>query len=148
MKKYDSFDWDYKNPHVLEFQVFKENIDVLGHVNNKVYLDWCELVSWDHSKSLGVTPKIYQELGCACVVVKNKIEYLGSLFKNDSIVISTWITETDSKLKLSRLFQVIRVKDNKTVFRSNVDYVCINLDTYKPTRMPDLFREAYKITSN
>ena len=148
MKKYDSFDWDYKNPHVLKFKVFKENIDVLGHVNNKVYLDWCELVSWDHSKSLGVTPITYQELRCACVVVKNKIEYLGSLFENDSIVISTWITETDSNLKLSRLFQVIRVKDNKTVFRSNVDYVCINLDTYRPTRMPNLFKEAYKITSS
>ena len=148
MKKYDSFDWDYKNPHVLKFKIFKENIDVLGHVNNKVYLDWCELVSWDHSKSLGVTPITYQELRCACVVVKNKIEYLGSLFENDSVVISTWITETDSKLKLSRLFQVIRVKDNKTVFRSNVDYVCINLDTYRPTRIPDLFKEAYKITSS
>ena len=146
MKKYDSFNWDYKNPHVLKFKVFKENIDVLGHVNNKVYLDWCELVSWDHSKSLGVTPITYQELRCACVVVKNKIEYLGSLFENDSVVVSTWITETDSKLKLSRLFQVIRVKDNKTVFRSNVDYVCINLDTYRPTRMPALFKEAYKIT--
>ena len=148
MKESNSFDWDYKNPHVLEFKVFKENIDVLGHVNNKVYLDWCELVSWDHSKSLGVTPKIYQELRCACVVVKNKIEYLGSLFENDSIVISTWITETDSKLKLSRLFQIIRVKGNKTVFRSNVDYVCINLDTYRPTRMPNLFTEAYKVTSS
>ena len=56
-------------------------------------------------------------------------------------------TDTDSKLKLSRLFQVIRVKDNKTVFRSNVDYVCINLDNYRPTRMPSLFKEAYKITS-
>ena len=148
MKKHEQFDWDYKNPHVMKFQVFKEDIDVLGHVNNKVYLDWCELVSWDHSKSLGVTPQTYQELRCACVVVRNKIEYLGSLFENDSIVISTWITDTDSKLKLSRLFQVIRAKDNKTVFRSNVDYACINLDTYRPTRMPDLFKEAYKITSN
>ena len=148
MKDHDQFNWDYKKPHVLEFQVFKEDIDVLGHVNNKVYLDWCELVSWDHSKFLGVTPQTYQELRCACVVVKNRIEYLGSLFENDSIVISTWITDTDSKLKLSRLFQVIRMKDNKTVFRSNVDYVCINLDTYRPTRMPDLFKEAYKITSN
>jgi len=148
MKKHEQFDWDYKNPHVMKFQVFKEDIDVLGHVNNKVYLDWCELVSWDHSKSLGVTPQTYQELRCACVVVKNKIEYLGSLFENDNIVISTWITDTDSKLKLSRLFQVIRAKDNKTVFRSNVDYACINLDTYRPTRMPNLFKEAYKTTSN
>ena len=147
MNKHTLLDWDYKNPHYLEFKVLKENIDVLGHVNNKVYLDWCELVSWDHSKSLGISPKIYQELRCACVVVKNKIEYLGSLFQNDNVVISTWITKTDSRLRLSRLFQVIRVNDNKTVFRSNVDYVCINLDTYKPTKMPDSFIEAYQITS-
>tara|TARA_B100001029_G_C15042533_1_gene444697 strand:+ start:967 stop:1413 length:447 start_codon:yes stop_codon:yes gene_type:complete len=147
MNKHTLLDWDYNNPHYLEFEVLKENIDVLGHVNNKVYLDWCELVSWDHSKSLGISPKIYQELRCACVVVKNNIEYLGSLFQNDNVVISTWITKTDSRLRLSRLFQVIRVNDNKTVFRSNVDYVCINLDTYKPTKMPDSFIEAYQITS-
>ena len=146
MKNQDLFNWDYKNPHMLEFRALKQDIDVLGHVNNKVYLDWCELVSWDHSKFLGVTPETYKELRCACVVVKNKIEYLGSLFENDSVVISTWITETDSKLRLSRLFQAISMKDNKTVFRSNVDYACINLDTYRPTKMPDLFKKAYKIT--
>ena len=148
MNRSTSFDWDYKNPHILEFQVLKENIDVLGHVNNKVYLDWCEIVSWDHSKSLGISPQTYQDLRCACVVIKNKIEYLGSLFENDSILISTWITKTDSRLKLSRLFQVIRIEDNKTVFRSNVDYVCISLDTYKQIRMPELLKKAYKITIN
>ena len=148
MNRSTSFDWDYKNPHILEFQVLKENIDILGHVNNKVYLDWCEIVSWDHSKSLGISPEIYKDLRCACVVIKNKIEYLGSLFEDDSIIISTWITKTDSRLKLSRLFQVIRPEDNKTVFRSNVDYVCISLDTYKPIRMPELLKKAYKITIN
>ena len=148
MNRSTSFDWDYKNPHILEFQVLKENIDILGHVNNKVYLDWCEIVSWDHSKSLGISPETYQDLRCACVVINNKIEYLGSLFENDSIIISTWITKTDSRLKLSRFFQVIRLADNKTVFRSNVDYVCISLDTYKPIRMPELLKKAYKITIN
>ena len=148
MNSSTSFDWDYKNPHILEFKVLKENIDVLGHVNNKVYLDWCEILSWDHSKSLGISPETYKDLRCAFVVIKNKIEYLGSLFEDDSIIISTWITKTDSRLKLSRLFQVIRLEDNKTVFRSNVDYVCISLDTYKPIRMPELLKKAYKITIN
>ena len=45
--------------------------------------DWCEIVSWDHSKSLGISPQTYQDLRCACVVIKNKIDYLGSLFEND-----------------------------------------------------------------
>ena len=147
MNEIQELKWDYRNPHFLEFQVNKNQIDILGHVNNKVYLDWCELVSWDHSKSLGVTPEIYKKLKCACVVVKNNIEYVGSLFKDDRIAISTWITETDSKLRLSRFFQIIRIHDNKVIFRSYVNYVCISLDSFKPKKMPQLFRDSYRVTT-
>ena len=48
--------WDYSNPHILKFTIKESDIDILGHVNNKVYLNWCELVSWDHSAKLGITP--------------------------------------------------------------------------------------------
>ena len=147
MNEIQELNWDYRNPHFLEFQVNKNQIDILGHVNNKVYLDWCELVSWDHSKSLGVTPEIYKKLKCACVVVTNNIEYVGSLFKDDRIAISTWITETDSKLRLSRFFQIIRIHDNKVIFRSYVNYVCISLDSFKPKKMPQLFRDSYRVTT-
>ena len=139
--------WDFKNPHILEFKVTKEDIDILGHVNNKVYLDWSEAVSWDHSKLLGVDQKDFQNVKSACVVVRNKIEYLGSLFLNDKIAISTWITKCDNKIKLSRLFQVIRLTDNKTVFRSEVDYVCVSLESYKPKKFPDLFKKSYRVTT-
>jgi len=147
MNEIQELNWDHRNPHFLKFQVNENQIDILGHVNNKVYLDWCELVSWDHSKSLGVTPEIYKKLKCACVVVKNNIEYVGSLFKDDRIAISTWITETDSKLRLSRFFQIIRIHDNKVIFRSYVNYVCISLDSFKPKKMPQLFRDSYRVTT-
>tara|TARA_B100001094_G_C17816609_1_gene616420 strand:+ start:198 stop:641 length:444 start_codon:yes stop_codon:yes gene_type:complete len=146
MNEVDNLKWDYKHPHYLTFKVSESQIDILGHVNNKVYLDWCELVSWDHSRSLGVTPEIYKKLKCACVVVNNNIDYVGSLFKDDQIAISTWITQTDSKIKLSRLFQIIRINDNKVIFRSNVNYVCISLESFKPKKMPQLFRDSYKVT--
>ena len=146
MQDLSKLNWDYAHAHILKFQVSKENIDVLGHANNKVYLDWCEVVSWDHSKTLGVSFDDYNELRCACVVLKNNMDYLGSLFEGDKVAISTWITHTDSKLRISRLFQVIHIKDNKTVFRSKVNYVCVNLDTFKPMKMPDLLKQAYKIT--
>ena len=139
--------WDFKNPHILEFKVSKEDIDILGHVNNKVYLDWSEAVSWDHSQLLGVDQNDFRKVKSACVVVRNKIEYLGSLFLNDKIAISTWITKCDHKIKLSRLFQVIRLKDNKTVFRSEVDYVCVSLESYKPKKFPDLFKKSYRVTT-
>ena len=68
--------WDFNNPHILKFKVNKNDIDILGHVNNKVYLDWSEAVSWDHSKFLGVSHEDFQKVKSACVVVKNDIEYL------------------------------------------------------------------------
>lgn len=139
--------WDFPNPHILKFQVIEDNIDILGHVNNKVYLDWSEAVSWDHSNLLGVSHEDFKKVKSACVVVRNNIEYLASLFLDDEIAISTWITQCDHKIKLSRLFQVIRIADNKTIFRSNVDYVCVSLENYKPRRMPDLFKKSYKVTT-
>ena len=72
MRALDKLNWHHKNPFVEEFRVTKEDIDILGHVNNKVYLNWCETVSWNHSASLGITSKTYEELKCACVVIKSE----------------------------------------------------------------------------
>ena len=138
--------WKYQNPHIMSFVVNSEDIDILGHVNNKVYLKWCELVSWDHSKKLGITPNTYKKYECACVVVKSENNFSGSLFHGDEIAISTWITKTDKKLRLSRYFQIINAKKNQTVFTSNVNYVCVSLLNFKPKKMPEIYINSYKVT--
>ncbi len=138
--------WDFGNPHILKFTVKESDIDILGHVNNKVYLNWCELVSWDHSGKLGITPDTYKKHQCACVVIKSENNFLGSLFTGDEIAISTWIVKTDKKLRLSRYFQIINILKNQNVFTSNVEYACVSLINFKPKRMPDIFRNSYKVT--
>ena len=72
--------WDFSNPHILKFTIKESDIDILGHVNNKVYLNWCELVSWDHSAKLGITPDVYKKYQCACVVIRSENNFSGSLF--------------------------------------------------------------------
>ena len=143
----NKLNWDYSNPHTLSFTVKESDIDLLGHVNNKVYLNWCETVSWDHSKKLGITPNTYLDLKCACVVIKSENNFKGSLYIDDHIEISTWIIDTDHKIKLSRYFQIINISNNQTVFTSRVDYACISLNNFKPVRMPELFRKKYVITT-
>ena len=144
----NKLNWDFSNPHTLSFTVKETDIDLLGHVNNKVYLSWCETVSWDHSKKLGITPNTYLDLKCACVVIKSENNFKGSLYIDDNIEISTWIIDTDQKIKLSRYFQIINISNNQTVFTSHVDYACISLNNFKPVRMPELFRKKYVITTN
>ena len=97
MNSFSDLDWKYKNPYTYKIRVSEDDIDILGHTNNKVYLTWCEKVSWDHSSSLGVRPEEYKKLNCACVVISSENNFLGSLFKDDDAIISTWITKTDSK---------------------------------------------------
>ena len=121
----NKLNWDFSNPHILSFTVKEGDIDLLGHVNNKVYLNWCEIVSWDHSKKLGITPNTYLDLKCACVVIKSENHFKGSLYIDDNIEISTWIIDTDHKIKLSRYFQIINISNNKTVFTSRVDYFTV-----------------------
>ena len=142
----ENLNWKYKNPFVEEFTVTKEDIDILGHVNNKIYLNWCEIVSWKHSVRLGITPKVYEDLKCACVVIKSENSFTGSLFEGDQVAISTWIISTDKKIRLSRFFQIINIAKDQTIFTSIVDYACISLNNFKPVRMPKLFVENYNVT--
>ena len=143
---FENLNWKYKNPFIEEFTVTKEDIDILGHVNNKVYLNWCEIVSWKHSASLGITSTTYDDLKCACVVIKSENNFIGSLFEGDQVAISTWIISTDKKIRLSRYFEVINIAKDQTIFTSLVDYACISLENFKPVRMPKLFVENYNVT--
>ena len=142
----NNLSWKYSNPHILEFKVVSDDIDILGHVNNKVYLNWCERVSWDHSAKLGITPDTYKKNQCACVVIRSENNFSGSLFIDDEIAISTWITKTDKKVRLSRFFQIINIEKNQTVFTSNVDYACVSLINFKPVRMPEIYKNSYEVT--
>ena len=81
MNDITQLNWDYQNPHYLKFIVESKHLDILGHVNNKVYLDWSEIVSWSHSKSLGITPEIYLKLNCL-IMPYPKLFKINSLIGN------------------------------------------------------------------
>ena len=83
---------------------------------------------------------------CACVVIKSENNFTGSLFEEDQVAISTWITSTDKKIRLSRFFQAINTDKDHTIFTSSVDYACVSLTSFKPVRMPKLFIENYNVT--
>ena len=72
----NNLSWKYSNPHILEFKVVSDDIDILGHVNNKVYLNWCERVSWDHSAKLGITPDTYKKINVHVLLLEVKIIFL------------------------------------------------------------------------
>lgn len=135
--------WVRPAPFVTEIEVGKDDIDGLGHANNAVYVSWLERCAWQHSQSLGLDLAAYQRLDRGMAVLRHEIDYLASAYVGDRLAIGTWIVGWDGRLRMSRQFQLIRPADGATLLRAMTTFVCIELSSGKPRRMPAEFIEGY-----
>ncbi len=135
--------WDRPDPFTLDISVQSDDIDGLGHANNAVYVSWLERCAWRHSQRLGLDLTEYRRLDRAMAVVRHEIDYLASAYEDEQLVMGTWIVEWDRKLKMDRCFQLIRPADGMTLLRARTTFVCIELSTGRPRRMPTEFLDGY-----
>jgi len=135
--------WDLETPFIDEIRVQPEDIDELGHANNAVYVRWLERCAWRHSRSLGLGLDEYQQLDRAMVVVRHEIDYLAAGYLDEELQMGTWIVSWDSKLRMTRQFQLCRPRDGATLLRANTTFACVELSSGRPRRMPPEFIELY-----
>jgi acyl-CoA thioester hydrolase len=139
--------WDFTTPHVVSIEVLAADIDAYDHVNNTVYLSWLDRAAWSHSAALGLSLQECVALRRGMAAHRTQIDYLRAAVLGDRVLAGTWIVSTDTKLRVERHFQVRLARDGKTLARARIDYVCINLDSGRATRMPESFQRAYVITT-
>lgn len=135
--------WNHPDPYVIEVEVKNTDLDSYGHVNNAVYMRWMDECARDHSKADGIDCDEAQDYGFGMAVRESRIRYLSAAFEGEKILIGNWIGYNDGRLRINRVFQIIRPDDNMTLLSANLDYVCINIKTGRASKMPDLFREVY-----
>lgn len=135
--------WDWPAPFTACFIALPEHIDELRHVNNAVYVQWMEDCAWQHSGSLGLGMTRFAELDCGMAVLRHEIDYLASALDGDEVCMGTWLAKTDSRLKMDRLFQLVRPADGVTLLRARTTFVCVQLSSGRPRRMPEAFIEGY-----
>ena len=139
--------WDFATPHVVAIAVLDADIDAYDHVNNSVYLSWLDRAAWSHSAALGLSLEQCVTLRRGMAAHHTEIDYLRAAVLGDAVLVGTWIVNTDTKLRVGRRFQVRRRRDGETLARARIDYVCINLDSGRATRMPDSFQRAYVVST-
>ncbi|RRV07234.1 acyl-CoA thioesterase [Pseudomonas sp. v388] len=135
--------WDLPTPFTIDLSVAADDIDGLGHANNAVYVSWLERCAWRHSQQLGLDLSEYRRLDRAMAVVRHEIDYLASAYENDELVLATWIVDWDRRLKMTRRFQLRRPSDGVTLLRAQTAFVCIELSSGRPKRMPNEFIDGY-----
>lgn len=141
--------WDFAAPHVVAVEVRPEDIDAYDHVNNSVYLAWLDRAAWSHSAMLGISLEhCVTQLRRGMAAHRTEIDYLRAALMGDQVLVGTWIASSDMKLRVQRHFQLRRAADGETLARAKTDYVCINLDSGRAARMPEVFQRAYTPTGS
>ena len=138
---------DFPTAHVIGLQVQPADVDAYEHVNNAVYLTWLDRAAWSHSAALGVPLERCLALRRGMAAQRIESDYLRAAVRGDRIEAATWIVAADGRLRAERRFQIRRVPDGATLARARVDYVCINLDSGRAARMPEMFARAYVVSA-
>lgn len=135
--------WDLPSPYTDEIEVQASDIDGMGHANNACYVVWCEACAWKHSEELGLSVSDYQRLDRGVAIHKARYEYFLPSFEGERLIVGTWLTACDNKLRLERRFQVLNPRSGDTVLRGLWQLICVTLSSGKACRFPQEFIDIY-----
>lgn len=136
--------WPVENPFIERRVARAGDIDAFNHVNNGRYIDWVNEIAWAHSNALGLSMDDYKRIGFGCVVWRHEFDYVAPVLAGDEIDVATWIAENDNRVRLVRAYEMRNAATGAVVFRGRTKFVCIDMTTGKPARMPKEFIAAYK----
>lgn len=132
--------------HCYSVVVTSDDIDGLGHANNVRYLQWLEDAAWSHSVALGIDLSCFNELDRAMAARRHTLDYIAPCFEGDDIEVRTWIASNDMRVSMERRYQIVRPSDEVLLLSASTIWVCIAMSSGRPKRMPEKFKDCYKVT--
>lgn len=137
--------------------VSENDIDMVGHVNNVVYLQWMQDAALAHSSALGWSAQRYQQHGAGWVARLHQIEYLQPAYAGDAVIIRTWVADMKKVTSLRR-YRMIRLDPStdqaegspkETVLAvAHTNWAFIDFATRTPKRIPPEIAAAYRIVGD
>ncbi|ABF45830.1 MULTISPECIES: acyl-CoA thioesterase [Deinococcus] len=122
------------------------DLDDLNHVNNTVYLAWCEQVARAHALSLGMGTEALLALGAVPVARQHVITYHRPALLGDRIRVRTALTQHVG-VRSVRAYALDRVpedgRDGERVAECQTEWVWVDPTTGRPKRTPQAVLEAF-----
>ncbi len=118
-------------------------IDVLGHVNNVVYLDWVQIAAshhWNHAtkehfKDLDLEVERLGIEKMAWVVMNHFIEYKDAAVQGDEIVVTTIVKEISGATS-ERHTEIRRKGEEKILVKAITKWCLLKMPEGRPMRVP------------
>ncbi|WP_179993890.1 thioesterase family protein [Acinetobacter sp. YH1901136] len=127
----------------LKITVQPEHIDILGHVNNVVYVQWMQDVASAHIETLGLGVLEYLKLKHAMVAVEHHVQYRKVALEGEELILRTWLSDLNA-LYSFRQYAFYRPQDKSLLFMGNTQWACVEIATGRPKRMSPKFTQAYQ----
>jgi acyl-CoA thioester hydrolase len=116
----------------MAFTAAPEHIDVLGHVNNAVWVQWMEQIAVAHWEA--VADPAHKD-AYYWVVVRHEIDYLRAAYEGDRIVGRTWVGEAPKGAKFDRHLEFTGA-DGKLCVQARTTWAVIDKAAGRPIRVP------------
>ena len=127
------------------YPVRQYELDVLGHVNNAVYLNWVEQVAIDHVEALGYGRAWSTERGGGWVVREHHVTYHRPVEYGDVVLVTTLPQELGGVRGLRRT-EIHREADGALMTEVMTQWIWVRSSDGRPARVPadllELFRRS------
>ncbi len=121
-------------------EVAWEDVDPAQHVNNAKYFTYMEESGIQAVSQFGISMYKYLQEGLGTVARKSRIEYKQPAVLGDTVEVTTYLSDPRA-VRATRHFIMRRQSDQELLAQAYVMWVFIDLNTGRPTRMPDHLRE-------
>ena len=118
----------------LELMVGAEDIDVLGHASNIVFIRWIQDVALAHSAAVGFDLDAYKRIGAVFVVVRHEVDYVRPALRGDVVEARTWIS-TVTAAKCQSSTELARMSDGQLLAKGLTTWGFVELATGRPRRI-------------
>ncbi|EAT17081.1 thioesterase family protein [Desulfuromonas acetoxidans] len=126
-------------PYEMPIIIQPQDIDLMGHVNNIVYLRWVQDVAtahWNHAAT------DEEKAGLLWMVTRHEIDYLRQVFAEDKLIARTWVGKAQRR-RFERHTEIRREQDGKVVAKALTWWFPVDHATKKPTTVAEEVRARF-----
>jgi acyl-CoA thioester hydrolase len=127
---------------VAELRVRDEDIDMLGHASNIVFIRWIQDVAVAHAESLGFDLATFRRLGGVFVIVRHEVDYLRPALRGDAVEARTWISSAMAA-KCVRETELVRDRGGACLARARTTWGFVDVERGRPMRIPSTVLAAF-----
>ncbi len=131
------------NKLVYKEKIYTYHIDIVGHVNNIIYIQWLENGRVKLLEAMGIpVTDLTKNEGILPILTETNITYKKPFFIQNSVHIETWVSKLNNA---SAILEFRFYNENNELCASAWQKgLFINLKTMKPSRLTDEHRMAFE----